>query len=70
MINHFIIVTYHISCLTLQAKQLRKRIASALRRAADAHHATIDLEIARVLQRREPKEARLFLGEPVVDMIR
>jgi len=43
-----------------KAKQLRKRIASALRRAADAHHATIDLEIARELQRREPKEARLF----------
>ena len=45
-----------------QAKQLRKRITSALRRAADAHHATIDLEMARVLQRREPKEARLLLG--------
>ena len=67
MISHFIVITYHISCLTSQAKLLRKRIASALRRAADAHHATIDLEIARVLQRRE---ARLFLGEAAMEMIR
>eukprot|EP00438_Fugacium_kawagutii_P021111 Skav213901 [mRNA] locus=scaffold1439:75331:87799:- [translate_table: standard] len=44
-----------------EGKQLRKRITSALRRAADAHHASIELEIARTLQRREPKEARLFL---------
>ena len=31
-----------------EAKQLRKRVAAALRRAADAQHAILDMEIAQL----------------------